>query len=147
MLYSQSSQSVYQYTMVKTEIATLIFHKEISILEIILNKDAHMDLKKTKEHYNLIEELTNGQKYLAFVDATHFFRVDEDASVYAALPETIENRIAAAHYTTNLANRLTSNFFRLYFKPNIPFQTFSIKKDAIKWLLLQKENYESFNKH
>ena len=104
-----------------------------------MKEDAHMKLENTKEHYRIISELTNGSKYLTLVDATNYFRIDDDASQFAALPETTKNRIAVAHYTSNVSNRLTANFFRIFYRPEIPVQTFKTKEEAMEWLLSVKE--------
>jgi hypothetical protein len=125
---------------ISTDIAELSFDEEESILHIKMLEDAHMNLEKTKEHYNIIKELTKSSKYLALIDATNFFRIDNDASRFAALPETTKDRVAAAHYTLNVSNRLTANFFRLFYKPRIPVQAFKTKEEALRWLKSEQIN-------
>jgi hypothetical protein len=125
---------------IRTEIAELNFDEEESILHIKMLEDAHMNLQNTKEHYNIIKELTKGCKYLALIDATNYFKIDGDASKFAALPETTKDRVAAAHYTLNVSNRLTANFFRLFYKPEIPVQAFKTKEDALRWLKSEQIN-------
>lgn len=122
-----------------TDIAELSFDENEAILFIRMLEDAHMKIENTKEHYKIINELTYGQKYRALVDASNYFRIDDDASQYAALPDTIKNRLAAAHFTSNVSNRLTANFFRLFYKPEIPVRTFKTKEEALEWLLSMKE--------
>jgi len=123
--------------MVRTEIAEISFDESTSILHIKMFEDAKMDLENTVEHYDLIKSLTSGKKHLVLVDATHFFSIDEKALQYAAQPETTKNRIATAYFTTHLGNRFTTNFFKTFYKPNLPVQSFKTKQEALEWLKTQ----------
>lgn len=101
-------------------------------------EDAHMNLENTKVHYNVISDLTKGKKHLVLIDSTNYYTIDQESLKYAAKPGTAEGRVAAAHFTLNMANRLISNFFKLFYKSQIPIQTFNTKEEALRWLREQK---------
>jgi hypothetical protein len=126
-------------------IASLDFEGDSGILHVNMFEDAHMCLEKTREYYGFIDKITGGQKYFALINSARYYTVDEDALEYAALPQTFKNRVAAAHYTNHIANRLLATFFRNYFKPEIPVKVFKTEAEARKWLLLQKPQLEKSN--
>lgn len=123
-----------------TDIAEISFDEETSILHIKIQEDVHIDLKKTIVHTRAIQKITNGEKYLALVDATNYFTSDDDALKYFALPATTKERIAMAFHSLNLANRLTIHFFRLLHKPNFAIHLFRTHDDALNWLKLEQQN-------
>lgn len=117
-----------------SEIAELIFLKEENILHIKIRQGSQMNLKNTVDHYDLINKITQGNKYKALVDASEYFTIDPDAFEYAATPAALENRIAAAHYNGEIANKITATYFKNHYQPPIPFQQFNSKEEAMAWL-------------
>ncbi|HET6991218.1 MAG TPA: hypothetical protein VFJ43_07845, partial [Bacteroidia bacterium] len=87
--------------------------------------------------YKAIEEITDGKEYFALIDSSEYFKMDADALKFAAMKENIGKRKAAAHYNLANANKLTTDFFRNFYKPSVPIQTFNSKEEALNWLLSQ----------
>ena len=123
-----------------TDIAEIFFDEESSILHVKVLEDVHMDMQKTINHSRAVHQITKGQKYMALVDATHYFTADDDALKYLALPDTTKGRSAMAFHSLNLANRLTIHFFRLLHKPNFTIHLFRTHEDALDWLRLEHQN-------
>lgn len=119
---------------IQTPIALLSFFREERILEMVMLEDAEMNLINTREHYRMIEEITEGKNYMALIDSTHYFSIDSDSFLFASSPEAIRNRIASAHYASAFANRLNTNFFKNRYKPSIPIQLFDSRDEAVSWL-------------
>ena len=123
-----------------SSVAELSFDELQSILNIKMLKGAVLNLANAKHHGIKIQELTQNKPYLALIDTSHFFTIDEDALKYAAIPSKLENRIAAAYYNPNLANRFTVEIFRKIGNPAFSVQIFNKKEDALQWLKKQGEN-------
>lgn len=117
-----------------TKIAELNFDEESSVLHIRVIEGAEMNLQNTIAHYQAIEKITGGKKYLALVDASEYYSILPEALTFAALPQTIEKRIATAHYQTSLSNKLTLDFYRKFHKPSLAINTFQTKEEATAWL-------------
>jgi hypothetical protein len=118
----------------RTPIADLNFEKNESLLHIQMREGAEMNLVNTREHYKQIRELTEGTKYVALIDSTHYFSIEADAFEFASSLEATQYRVAAAHYSCAFANRLNANFFRLRYKPNVALNVFETEEDARSWL-------------
>jgi hypothetical protein len=118
-----------------TSIARMSFDETKHILHIEMKENAQMDMEATVAHYEKIIEVTGGKKYLALIDSGNYFHIDSDALELTSRKGTIGGRVAAAHYNVSVANKLTTHFFRSYYKLPIPFAVFESKEEALKWLL------------
>ncbi|HTL81026.1 MAG TPA: hypothetical protein VL651_04950 [Bacteroidia bacterium] len=118
-----------------TRNAELSFDEETGLLHIRMLEGADLNLENTIAHYNAIREITGGKKYFALIDAKEYFTMSAEALRYTSSKEVTENRIAAAHYNSAAANKLTADFFRKYYKPPIPIRVIDSKEEAIAWLL------------
>ena len=118
----------------RTAIAELSYDAKESLLHIKVIEGAEMNIENTIEHYQAIEKITGGKKYLALVDASEYFTIDSDTLKFTALSTTIEKRIATAHYNAAFGNKLTMDFFRKVHKPRLPVDSFDTKEEAIVWL-------------
>lgn len=123
-----------------TDIAELNYNKKECILNIKILENASITIETLKNHIKSINDLTNYQQHFSLVDATNFFSIDDESLKYLASPETNNKIIAEAFYSTNLANRLTLHFFKLFHKPHYPTQLFRYKAEAINWLDLCQTN-------
>lgn len=126
-------------TSITTDIAIMSFDEAESVLHIEMVYGAEMTLENTIEHYRIIKKLTKDREYIALINASEYFLIDKEALKYGALRENIGKRIASAHYNSNDANRLTLNFFKTQYKPNIPVGIFKSKADAMVWINSLKE--------
>ncbi|MBA3663206.1 MAG: hypothetical protein H0W61_03230 [Bacteroidetes bacterium] len=132
---------------IRTEIAFMSFNEEESLLHIEITAGAEMTLENTSRHYRVIHELTSGKPYIALVNAANYFMIDPDALKYGALQNTIANRVASAHYNSNVANVLTVSFFKNNHKPGIPVGIFKTKEEALEWITtLKKEGIFNLSK-
>lgn len=119
---------------IDTPIAKLTYNREENILHIKIIEGSEMNVNNTIEHYKLISQLTSNNHYGALVDGEHYIEIDYDALKLAAYPEVLGKRIATAHFSKNIANKLTVLFFKNNIKPHIPIEYFRTEKDAIGWL-------------
>jgi len=119
---------------VQTPIAEIFFDKNNSILNIKVIEGAEMTLENTKEHYQKINSLVGDRKYLALVDAGNYYSVEKQAWEYASSKEVASNRLAAAHFNSSSANRLTTSFFKTAYDTPVPVQIFETKEEALAWL-------------
>ena len=120
--------------MAETSIAELIFDKKESILYMKIKEKSEMNLENTKEHYEVIKNLTENKRYAALIDTEFYFTADTEALEYASMPEIVSKRIASAYYNSSLANMLTTNFFKVNYKPQLHIEQFKIKEEALEWL-------------
>lgn len=121
-----------------TELAKLRYYAKKNVLQITLLNQSHLTLKNISEHYRIIEEITGGSRYCALVNANYSFTADEDALSYSAGSDIAEKRIATAYYTRKPGTRLSATFYNYHFSPTVPFRIFRTRKEALKWLLIQK---------
>ncbi|MCW3075935.1 MAG: hypothetical protein JWO32_544 [Bacteroidetes bacterium] len=119
---------------VTTEIAIMNFDEAEAILHIEMVSGAEMTLENTIEHYRIIKRLTANKEYAALINAANYFAIDKEALKYGSLQNAIGKRTASAHYNISDANRLTVNFFKTQYKPQIPVGSFKSKAEALLWL-------------
>lgn len=119
---------------ISTEIAELSFDEKNLILHIRMKEGAEMNLENTKDHYELIKEITYNTRHRVLVDSSLFFTVDSSAFKYSTKEEFTSKRIAVAHYNPCLANRLLLHYFKGTYSPPMPFKIFKNKEEALKWL-------------
>jgi len=115
-------------------VAELSFDESESILYVKMIQDAALNLVSAKQHGIQIEELTEGKPYMALIDTTNFFTIDDEALKYAGIPSKLEKRIAAAYYNPDLANWLTVKVFKRTSGLAFPVQIFKTKEKAVEWL-------------
>lgn len=124
---------------VYTEIAELSYDKEKSLLHIKILEDVSITVEKAKKLTESINQITNGRKHFALVDATNYFFIEDEALKYMAETEACTTRLGSAYYSMNLANRLTMHFFKVFHKPSYPLELFKKKEDAIGWIKLIRQ--------
>jgi hypothetical protein len=117
-----------------TDIAELRYSDKEGILRIKVLEGAEMTLENTRKHYQMINKLTENKKYLALVNAGNFFSITAEALKHCSLPEVLSNRIASAHFNSSTMNKLTTNFFATYYRPQIPIRIFDTENEALIWL-------------
>lgn len=127
-------------------VADLFYDRYNGILFIKVFEDVEMTSEGIIKHYEIIKELTQNRPYAALIDAEYYFTIDNDTLKLSASPEVFGNRIATAHYSYNLANRLTTHFFKNNIKPPIPIEYFKTKRDALSWIKKRIAEFETINK-
>jgi hypothetical protein len=127
--------------MIRTKIAELDFDSEHSILHIQILENADMCLENAKNHYELIEELTQNTRYVAFVDSSIYFTTTPETMEYTSKKSTFKNRIGTVYYNSVMQNKLTTDFFVKVYKPDMLIKTFKTKEEAFEWWVSVKEQY------
>jgi hypothetical protein len=128
----------------ETPVAHLTYHENKDLLNVEIKHEAEMTLTALREHYRIIRELTDNRQHFALVDVRNVYFIELDAMKYAATPEAISNRLAAAYYKPPLVNRLNINFLRVVHEPPIPLNIFSSREAALDWFeSLKKEQKEN----
>ncbi|MDF2448293.1 MAG: hypothetical protein K0R26_797 [Bacteroidota bacterium] len=125
---------------IKTEVANLFYNKECRLLHVKILEDISITVEKAKALCLAIEKITNDEKHFALVDATNYFYIEDEALRFMALPENCSNKLGSAYFSTNLANRLTMHFFKVFHKPLYPIELFKKREEAMKWLLQIQSN-------
>jgi len=120
-------------------VAELSFDEQESVLYIKMLEGAVLNLANTKQHAQQMEELTSGKPYLALIDTTNFFTMDEESLKFSSSPINPPNRIAGACFNPTLANRFTVEIFRKFGNPKYPMEVFNTKAEAMQWLKKQKQ--------
>ena len=118
-------------------VAELSFDEKESVLYIKMLEGAVLNLTNAIEHSQQMEQITLGKPYLALIDTTSFFTMDEEALQFSSNPPKQPNRIAAACFNPTLANRFTVEVFRKLGNPKYPMEVFATKDEALQWLKKQ----------
>lgn len=119
---------------VSTPVAEISFNEAERILNIKILDGAEMNLKNIKVHYKKINDLVGNKNYLALVDASNYYTIDNVAWKYSYSKKAVFNRKAIAHYNCSPANRLTTSVFKKNFKSALPLEFFDSREEAVKWL-------------
>jgi hypothetical protein len=117
---------------IETAVAQLYF--EDDVLHIVFKKDAVVELEHIEEIITLRKKNQKGKKVLTLVDSGQLWRVEKEARERAASRDMIDNNIALAIVSNNLAQRLIANFYMKVDKPDVPTKMFNNYQDAIAWL-------------
>lgn len=118
-------------------VAELSFDEKESVLHIKMLEGAVLNLANTKQHARQMEELTSGKPYIALIDTTNFFTIDEEIYKQSSTSLKPPNRIAGACFNPTLANRFTVEVFRKFGNPKYPMEVFNTKAEAMQWLKKQ----------
>lgn len=118
----------------KDKISEFTYDEKESLLHVKIFKNANISLDNVVEHYEEVRKLTNDKKYVALVDTSNYFKVEPEAFMHSSLETSNVNRIATAFYNPSIANRVTINFFKRFFKPAIPVEMFDSMEEALAWL-------------
>ena len=113
--------------MIRTKIAELHFDAKNAILYMNVLENAEMTLQNTIEHYSAIESLVGLSKHVAIINSKNYFIVNPKVLEYTSKQTTYKNRVATAHYNLTMANKITVDFFKSNYKPDLKFET---KKNA-----------------
>jgi hypothetical protein len=118
---------------IRTSVAEMFIDSD-GILHIKILEGVHVTIEKSKEYYNVSNQLLEGKKALVLVDGSAKFTITKEAKAYGAGIEIAENRIAVAFVTNSLVNKVMVNCYIKLYKPIVPTQLFSSEENALKWL-------------
>jgi len=116
------------------KISELIYNEDERVLHIKITKNIIITLDDAIEHFEGVKVLTGNKKYVALIDTTDYFKMQPEAFMHSSLEKANANRIATAFYNPNIANKVTINFFKRYFRPTIPVEMFENMTEALAWL-------------
>ncbi|HXB41899.1 MAG TPA: hypothetical protein VNZ49_15260 [Bacteroidia bacterium] len=118
----------------RDKISELTYSEDDRVLHIKITKNVIISLDDIIEHFEGVKELTGNKKYVALIDTSNYFKMQPEAFMHYSLEKANVNRIATAFYNPNVANIVTINFFKHYFKPPIPVEMFESMTEALAWL-------------
>jgi len=117
----------------ETKTATIWVDNE-GILHLKLKEGAEVDLAEVEKHFNIYKDLgLQKNKVLQLFEGGSFFSFNSDAMKYVARNGS-DFFIASAIVNNSLAIRILFGFFKKFFQQSFPFQMFSTKAEALKWL-------------
>ncbi|MBA2611638.1 MAG: hypothetical protein H0U95_06700 [Bacteroidetes bacterium] len=123
-----------------TKVAELFYDEENAVLYINILENAELTLENAKEHYQQIETVTKGQKHLALIDSGNYYTTSHETLLYTSKKTTFKNRVATAYYNFCTPNKLTADFFKNNYKPEMDLKTFKTKEEALVWWANAKDN-------
>lgn len=95
---------------------------------------AELDVDDFREARRVYLELSGGKSFAVLLDATNSFTTSPEARELVASKEYTDLRVAAAFFTSSMANRLIGNFFIRVNKPATPTRMFNDEQSALEWL-------------
>lgn len=116
------------------------YEYENFILVVKPKADLFLDAPEMKAMLQEAVAFTGYEKYYALIDTTEHVDSSAEARNYYAKSELTKYRLADAFVIGSLATRLVTNFYFAINKPTVPSKMFNNKKEAMNWLLEQKEN-------
>lgn len=126
---------------VTTRCATFNLLEE-GVLHIVLFEDSDIDLDESKLMQKKSLDLTQGQKFVALIDARAKINVSKESREWGSTAEAQINMIAQAILVNSLANRIVGNFIIKFHKPIAKTALFTDEKSALVWLREQKRQAE-----
>jgi hypothetical protein len=119
---------------IETRTAVISRYRE-NILWQDFKPNVEIDVADIKENISACIQLVNGRKHSAVLDVRgKDVSITQKAMKYGASKEVTKYRIATAHLTSSISDRLIGNFFIKFFRPKINNKMFSNEKQAIEWL-------------
>lgn len=123
----------------QSPVAYLEFDETESILYVKMLNAAKVTIENSKLHSQQIENITGGKPYLALIDIGNFLETNDEALLYSAMRHHLPNRIAAAYYNPNLANRLALETYRKNSNLAFSVSIFNNRAEALEWLKQQRK--------
>jgi hypothetical protein len=127
--------------LIYTKVAELCFDKQNAILYITILEHSEMSLKNTINHYDIIEQVTKNTKHVAIIDASNYYITSPEAMAYSAEKSTFKNRVGVIYYNVAMSNKLTLDFFKKQYKPDMFIITVKTKEEALIYWLPLKDRY------
>ncbi|MBA3683196.1 MAG: hypothetical protein H0W73_18830 [Bacteroidetes bacterium] len=124
---------------ISTNIAELSFDEKNAVLYMTIIENAEMTMENTKDHYEKIEKITQNKKYAALIDMSNYYITSPEILSLTAQKSTFKNRIATIYYNSSMSNKLTNEFFKNNYKPEMVIKTFKTKAEGLKWWLEVKD--------
>ncbi len=109
--------------------------------ELILKNDAVYDAKDIIEGKDFIISSLPDKKIFYLMQMEGAAHTTKEARELAADPEHAKHRGAVAICSDKLAFKLVGNFYIKINKPSTPTRFFSQKKEAVKWLREQMNQF------
>jgi len=123
---------------IETQIITLpyceVFMRLDKVLQLNLAANTDVYEKHVREMVDAGSSIANRVPHPVIMFLGEFSTFNKDAREFAADPTKEIMSTAIAYVTTNLANRLSVNFFLSINKPIKPSKMFANEDAALKWL-------------
>lgn len=115
-----------------------------NVLKFVLKNKSHIELKDSKEMFDVLRRFSNGRKELfvmtvvpeecSYDDEVREFSVTDECSMYT---------YAEAVVVRSLAHKLLINFTVKFLKPKRLMKMFLTEDEALRWLLSVRAKMES----
>lgn len=116
----------------------IITYRDDGIIHIHYTSE-YLNLEDTKQNVRTVRTESPWKISPILISGDPFSEHDNKAKKYLAGDEVMQHCSALAMVTTNMAQKISANFFIKLKKPTKPTQFFSSEKDALKWL----KNFET----
>ena len=116
----------------ETKTTTITINNE-GILYLTAKPGEKIDGEEAKNICNAVKEITKGEKVLEVLVGFNFSTANNAALKYAS-EHGKESYIASAMIVNSISTKILFNFFKNFFKYEVPFKLFTKEKDALNWL-------------
>lgn len=105
-----------------------------SVVYVVYEDGAEVGRELKKEMHAAYLEITGGRKMPFLFANKGAFWIAKDAREYARKIEPKQPFTAVAYWAPTLGVKLMAEFYRKFYKPEVPYQVFSTKAEALEWL-------------
>lgn len=104
------------------------------VIYVVYEDGAEVGRELKKEMHTAYLEITAGRKMpFLFANRGNFW-IAKDAREYARKIEPKQPFTAVAYWAPTLGVRLMAEFYRKFYKPEVPYQVFHTEYEALEWL-------------
>lgn len=107
---------------------------EPGIIKLSLKENVEWTLEDAKETHKANLELSQGEKFCIYMNASKFFIPSKEAQQFISSKEVTVHRLGAAFVVKNAGLKLLANLFVKFFKSNSPTRIFTSEDEAFKWM-------------
>jgi hypothetical protein len=104
------------------------------VVHVIYADNAEITLAIKKEMHQTFLAITQGKKMPFLVTNLGGFWIAKDAREFARKIEPKQPFTAVAYWAPSLGIKLMAEFYRKFYKPEIPYKVFGKEEEAIEWL-------------
>ena len=117
------------------ELSYVTITYEAPIVYFIYKPGTQIGFPEVKELISYAEKISNYQPYVTFSDATVDMNITEEGKKYVADLNNMPLFRGTAALVKNTMYQFGANIFYGFGKKKYPFRAFTVKEEAIKWLL------------
>ena len=111
-----------------------IWLDEVGIVRTVVLPNANIVLEDTVRNYEVVKELSQGQRVPMYTDARAVGSASRDVRVYASSDFVVKLVSATAVLVGSPVSRVLGNFFVRLNRPPYPTRLFTDEAEALDWL-------------